>query len=198
MRRITAIVAALAALAPTREAHAQPPRRALELSAQAGYGHVFGKDYDREHELESTNGGPSLALGLAYRSPYLFVPWLELGWAALQSSREAPKSPEFNSEAPSVSRLTTAYFLAGPSVEIARFRFRAGMGLYRQSIRSTFAGHTITPSSWDMGYSVAYGVRVHDGPHFGWGLETEGLLMSETQLAYVGIGWRFWGNPWSA
>jgi hypothetical protein len=197
MRRVTVLLGVLACLASARPASSRPPRRALELSAQAGYGHVLGKDYDRTHELDSTRGGPSLALGLSYRSPYLFVPWLELGWAALQSSREAPKAREFMSEAPSESRLTTSYVLAGPGVEGGRIRFRAGIGLYRQQVTSSFAGHTITPSSWDMGYFLAYGVRVYDGPRFGCGLESAGLLMSESQLAYIGMAWRVWFNPWA-
>jgi hypothetical protein len=169
----------------------------LEVSAQTGYGHVWGKNGDRSHEIESRNGGASIAVGLAYRSPYLFVPWVEAGWAVLQWSRESPIAPEFSDQAPSISSLTTSYLLAGPSIEEGIFRFRAGMGVYRQQVTSSFAGQTITPSSWDMGYFLAYGVRAQDGPLFGWGVETQALLMSESQLAYLGFALRIWINPWA-
>ena len=178
-------------------AMAKPPRRALEVSAQTGYGHVWGKNGDRTHEMESRNGGASIAVGLAYRSPYLFVPWAEAGWAALRWSRESPKAQEFSDQAPSISRLSTSYLLLGPSIEEGVFRFRVGMGLYRQQVTSSFAGHTITPSSWDMGYFLAYGIKAHDGPRLGWGLETQALLMSESQLAYLGIAIRVWVNAWA-
>jgi hypothetical protein len=158
---------------------------------------VLGKDGDRSHEIESTNGGPTVALGFSYRSPYLFVPWAELGWAALQSNREAPKAPEFEDAAPSVSSLSTSHILLGPGVEESLFRFRAGIGLYRQQTISSFAGQRIAASSWDMGYSLAYGVRAHDGPAYGWGIEALGLLISESQLAYLGIALRVWGNVWA-
>jgi hypothetical protein len=187
----------LAVLGQVATASAKPPRRALELSAQTGYGHVWGKDGDRSHELESRNGGASVAVGVAYRTPYLFVPWVEAGWAALQWSRETPKVREFSTDAPSTSSLATTYLLLGPSVEEGIFRFRAGIGLYRQQVTSTFDGQTIAPSSWDMGYFLAYGVRVHDGPRFGWGVEAMGLLMSESQLAYLGLALRVWGNAWA-
>jgi len=177
-------------------ATAKPPRRALEVSVQTGYGLVLGNNGDRSHELESRNGGASVAVGFAYRSPYLFVPWAETGWTALQWNRELPKAREFAGQAPSTSRLTTTYLLFGPSVEEGIFRFRAGMGFYHQQVTSSFAGHTITPSTWDMGYSLSYGVRAHDGPRYGWGLETYALLMSESQLAYLGIALRVWGNAW--
>jgi hypothetical protein len=176
---------------------AEPPRRALEISAQTGYGHILGKNGDQTHELESRNGGASVAVAIAYRSPYLFVPWGEAGWASLQWSRETPKAREFYGEAPSTSSLATAYLLLGPGVEAGVFRFRAGIGLYHQQVTSTFAGRTITPASWDMGYFLAYGVRVHDGLRFGCGLETMGLLMSESQLAYLGVALRVWGNVWA-
>ena len=189
--------AAFAVLGQVGVATAKPPRRALEISVQSGYGHVWGKNGDRSHELESRNGGASVAVGIAYRTPYLFVPWVEAGWATLQWSRETPKAREFSSEAPSTSSLATAYLLLGPSVEEGVFRFRAGIGLYHQQVTSTFAGQTITPASWDMGYYLAYGVRVHDGPRFGWGVEAMGLLMSESQLTYLGIALRFWGNAWA-
>lgn len=176
---------------------ANPPRRALEVSMQAGYGHVWGKNDDRTHEMESRNGGASIAAGVAYRSPYLFVPWVEAGWTALRWSRESPKASEFSDQAPSISSLSTTYLLLGPGIEEGAFRFRAGIGVYRQQVASSFAGHTITPSSWDMGYFLAYGIRAHDGPRFGWGLETQALLMSESQLAYLGIALRVWGNAWA-
>lgn len=178
-------------------AMANPPRRALEVSTQIGYGHVWGKNGDRAHEMESRNGGASIAVGLAYRSPYLFVPWAEFGWAALRWSRESPKAHEFSDQGPSTSSLSTSYLLLGPSIEVGVFRFRAGMGAYRQQVTSSFVGHTITPSSWDMGYFLAYGIRAYDGPRFGWGLETQALLMSESQLAYLGIALRVWGNAWA-
>jgi len=188
---------AIAVLAPSQTAMAKPPHSALELSVQAGYGHVLGKNGERSHEIESRNGGALLAVGLAYRTPYLFVPWAEVGWAALQWSREKPKTLEFSEQAPSTSSLTTNYLLLGPSVEEGIFRFRAGMGLYQQRVTSTFAGRTIGPSVWNMGYFLAYGVRAYDGPRFGWGLETVALLMSESQLAYFGVALRVWGNAWA-
>lgn len=197
MRIATSAVVAFSIFGCPGLATAKPPRRALEVSAQTGCGHVWGKNGDRSHDIESRNGGPSIAVGLAYRSPYLFVPWIEAGWSALQWSRESPKAPEFSDEAPSVSSLSTSYLLAGPSIEEGIFRFRAGMGLYRQQVTSRFAGHTISPSSWDMGYFLAYGVRAQDGPRFGWGIETQALLMSESQLAYLGIALRIWTNPWA-
>lgn len=197
MRIATGAVVAFSIFGHAGLATAKPPRRALEVSAQTGYGHVWGKNGDRSHEIESRNGGPSIAVGLAYRSPYLFVPWIEAGWTALQWSREGPKVPEYSDQAPSVSSLSTSYLLAGPSIEEGIFRFRAGMGLYRQQVTSSFAGHTVNPSSWDMGYFLAYGVRAQDGPRFGWGIETQALLMSESQLAYLGIALRIWTNPWA-
>lgn len=178
-------------------ATANPPRRSLEVSVQSGYGHVWGKNGDRTHELESRNGGALVAAAVAYRTRYLFVPWAEAGWAALQWSRETPKAREFSGEAPSTSRLSAAYLLLGPAIEAGVFRFRAGIGLYRQQVTSTFAGQTITPASWDMGYFLAYGVRAYDGPRCGWGLETMGLLMSESQIAYLGISLRGWINAWA-
>jgi hypothetical protein len=197
MSRIDFAFVALGILGHASIATAKPPRRALEVSVQAGYGHVLSRNGDRTHELESRNGGASVAVGLAYRSPYLFVPWAEAGWAELQWSREAPKAREFANQGPSTSSLTTNYLLLGPSVEEGIFRFRAGMGLYNQQVTSSFAGHTITPSTWDMGYFLAYGVRAHDGPRYGWGLETQALLMSESQLAYLGISFRIWVNAWA-
>ncbi|MBN1609626.1 MAG: hypothetical protein JW940_23540 [Polyangiaceae bacterium] len=164
----------------------------------AGVGHVLGKSYDRSHEIAATNGGPSVALGVAYRSQYLFVPWVEAGWAELQTSRERPKATPFSAETASDSRLSTSYLLLGPSVEYNRLRWRAGVGMYRTQVWSRFAGRTIEPSSWDMGYSLAYGVRVHDERLCGWGLEAFGLLMSESQLAYVGLALRVWGNAWTS
>ncbi len=196
MKRIRVAVVVFGTLTNANLAMAKPPRRALEVSAQMGYGQVWGKNGDRSHELESRNGGVSVAFGLAYRSPYLFVPWAEVGWAALQWSRENPKSLEFSTQASSISSLSTTYLVLGPSIEEGIFRFRAGMGVFRQQVTSNFAGHTITPSSWDMGYFLAYGVRAYDGPRFGWGLETQALLMSESQLAYLGIALRVWGNTW--
>ncbi len=187
----------IAATLMSQAAQAAPPRRALELSAQTGLGRTFGKSSDRSYELASSNGGPMAALSLSYRSPYLFVPWLEVGWAELQWSRERPKAAEFATLAPSESKLTTSYVLLGPAVEEGPLRFRAGIGLYHTQVTSSFAGHTITPASWDMGYFLAYGVRVHDGPRYGWGLEATGLLMSESQLAYLGLALRVWGNAWS-
>jgi hypothetical protein len=197
MRRISVAVVVFSISGHVAIAMAKPPRRAVEVSAQAGYGHVWGKNGDRSHEIESHNGGASIAVGLAYRSPYLFVPWAEVGWVPLQWSRESPKAPEFTTQAPSSSSLSTSYFLLGPSIEEGIFRFRAGMGAYRQQVTSSYAGHTITPSSWDMGYFLAYGIRAYDGPRFGWGLETQALLMSESQLAYLGIALRVWGNAWA-
>ena len=197
MKWTTFALSALAVFGQAEVASARPPRRALELSAQTGYGQVWGKNGDRSHELESRNGGALFAVGIAYRTPYLFVPWAECGWAALQWSREAPRAHEYYGEAPSTSSLATAYLLLGPSVEEGVFRFRAGIGVYRQQVTSTFAGQRISPATWDMGYLVAYGVRAHDGPHFGWGLEAVGLLMSESQLAYLGVALRFWGNAWA-
>jgi hypothetical protein len=178
-------------------ASAAPPRSAFELSAQAGLGHTFGKESDRSYEIASGNGGPTVAIGSSFRTPYLFVPWIELGWAELQWSRERPKNAEFARLAPSNSKLTTSYLLLGPAVEEGPFRFRAGIGLYHTQVTSSFAGHTITPSSWDMGYFLAYGLRVQDGLRYGWGLEAIGLLMSESQLAYLCLAVRVWGNAWA-
>lgn len=197
MRWPTLLGLALAALARTSTLAARPPHRAMELSAQAGYGHVWGQDGDRSRELEARNGGPSMAVGLAYRTPYLFVPWAELGWAALQWSRELPRSPEFSGEHPSYSSLSTTYLQLGPGVEAGPFRFRAGIGMYHQQVTSAFAGRVISPSSWDMGYFLAYGIRADDGPRYGWGIETIGLLMSESQLAFFGLALRIWGNTWA-
>ena len=70
--------------------------------------------------------------------------------------------------------------------------------MFRTQVKSRFAGSTIEPSSWDMGYSLAYGVRLQDEPLYGWGLEAFGLLMSESQLAYLGLALRVWGNPWTS
>jgi hypothetical protein len=197
MKLPTLAFAVFAVLGQVHLATAQPPQRALEISAQTGYGHVWGKNGDRSHEIESRNGGVSFAVGIAYRTPYLFVPWAEGGWAALQSSRETSKSREFSSEGPSTSSLATAYLLLGPGVEASVFRFRSGIGIYRQEVTSRFAGQNMAATSWDMGYFLAYGVRVHDGPRFGWGMEAMALLMSESQLAYLGIAVRVWGNAWS-
>jgi hypothetical protein len=197
MRRIGVAVVVFSTSGYVSIAMAKPPRRALEVSAQTGYGHVWGKNGDRSHEIESRNGGPSIALGLSYRSPYLFVPWAEVGWTALRWSRESPKAHAFLDQTPSISSLSTSYLLLGPSIEEGIFRFRAGMGAYRLQVTSSFAGHTITPSSWDMGYFLSYGMRAYDGPRFGWGLETQALLMSESQLAYLGIALRVWGNAWA-
>jgi hypothetical protein len=197
VRWSSVLVVLLALGAPVRRASAEPPRRSLELSLQAGYGDTLGQLGDRRSELEATNGGGSFALGLAFRTPYLFVPWAEIGWAALRSSRDAPKSEEFAADDASSSRLTASYGLVGPSFETGPLRFRAGVGLYRQQVTSTFVGRTIEPTSWDMGYFLGYGIRAYDGPRFGCGLETMGLLMSESQLAYVGLALRVWGNVWA-
>lgn len=173
---------------------AAPPHRVLEISGQLGVGHLLAKQDDRSHETESRNGGGTLALGLAYRTRYLLEPWVEVGWAALQWRRELAKLPEYSGKGVSTSSLGTTYFLLGPGVEAHPFRFRVGIGLYHQQIKASFLGTTITPSTWDMGYFLSYGVRGFDGPRYGWGLEAMALLMSESQMAYLGIAFRVWGN----
>ena len=192
-----ATVAMLTLLSGNAYGGAAPPQQALEVSTQVGVGHLVGKAWNRKHERSATNGGFSAAVAVAYRSDYLFVPWLQAGWAQLASNREAPKAQEFSAEAASESSLSARYFLAGPAVEEGPLRFRVGMGLYQLRVTSAFAGTTMHAQVWDMGYFVGYGVRIQESGGCGWGLETEALLMSESQLAYFGIAVRFWGSPWA-
>lgn len=172
--------------------HASETAPHLELSASGGLGHTFGRTWDRSAEVASSNGGLFVGVEAAYRSPYLFVPWLQLGWAELLSSEERPKSEEFAEMANSRSSLTTSYALLGPAVEEGPMRFRVGIGVYRVQVTSTFAGTTATPAEWDMGYFVGYGVRVRQWNALGLGIDAQGLLMSESSLAFFGLALRGW------
>jgi hypothetical protein len=190
MKGILIPIGAAACLASVGTAPAAEKPAALELSAHAGIGHTFGRSWDRSREVESSNGGFTLGIEAGYRTGYLFMPWLQLGWAQLYSGQEKPQDPEYAAQPNSESTLTAGYIVAGPAVEEGPLRFRVGRGAYRLQVRSTFAGSTINPVSWNMGYFCGYGVRLQRSRHFGWGLDAEGLLMSESGLAFLGLGIR--------
>jgi hypothetical protein len=188
---LTAAVVAMA-----REAAADPPRRAVEASVSLGYGHALLPAFDRSRETSSTNGGFFWSLGAAYRSRYLFIPWIEIGSAPIYRSVERVKPDQPSTLGQSRSSLSTAYLAVGPAVAFGPARLRAGMGLYRMQVESSFGGHTIDPAVYDLGYLASYRIHARSGRRGAWGLDLTALLISEAQLVCIGLSLVGSVNPW--
>ena len=125
---------------------------AWELDAFVGYGQLAFPWPDTA-AFSWWNGGPAVALSVAYRGPHFTHPFLDFSWIPVLSSGASTYLPATNG-ATTTSNSSSALGLAiGPGWDIDWFRVRAGVGLYSVSVKSTVGGvsnstSATTSASW--------------------------------------------------
>ena len=189
-----ALVLALA-LAVTTTAHAAEPQAAAEpaehsaweLDAFVGYGQL-AFPWPDTGALSWWNGGPAVALSVAYRGPHFTHPFLDLSWLPILSSGTTTYLPGTNGTATSSNSSSALGLAIGPGWDIDWFRVRAGVGLYSVSAKSTVDGVTNSTSAVSIGFMGALAAQVWRPEPFVLGVEVRMVaLQSPTSGIYESL-----------
>jgi len=190
---------ALAAATTVRAAEPQAPTEpaehsAWELDAFVGYGQLAFPWPDTA-ALSWWNGGPAVALSVAYRGPHFTHPFLDLSWVPVLSSGTTTYLPGTNGTATSSNSSSALGLAIGPGWDIDWFRVRVGVGLYSVSVKSTVEGVTNSTSATSLGFMGALAAQVWRPEPFALGVEvrmvalqspTSGIYESLWQLGITG------------
>ena len=185
-----------AALVAATSVHAAEPQvapepaehSAWELDLFAGYGQLAFPWPDTS-TFSWWNGGPAVALSVAYRGPHFTHPFLDLSWVPVLSSGSSTYVPGTNGTTTSSSSSSALGLAIGPGWDIDWFRVRAGVGLYSVSVKSTVGGVTNSTSSATIGFMGALAAQVWRPEPFGLGVE---LRMVALQSPASGIYESLW------
>jgi hypothetical protein len=153
---------------PARNAHAQsgapveplvlsekPKLSAIELSVHAAFARTLTARPNVNREIESTPGGPHVAVSVLYRSRYFLSPFVDVSTTRLYASRERVDIGSAGGIVVSDNRLRANGAVVGAALDLARLRLQAGLGVYQLAVTSTVLGRTIRPKELAMGYLFA-------------------------------------------
>lgn len=183
-----ALAAASTAHAAEPQAAAEPAEHsAWELDAFVGYGQL-AFPWPDTGALSWWNGGPAVALGVAYRGPHFTHPFLDLSWVPVLSSGATTYLPGTNGTATASNSSSALGLAIGPGWDIDWFRVRAGVGLYSVSSKSTVDGVTNSTSAVSIGFMGALAAQVWRPEPFGLGVEVRMVaLQSPTSGIYESL-----------
>ncbi len=188
--RALLLALALAAATSAQAADPQPApvyHSAWELDAFVGYGQIAFPFPDTAADNWS-NGGPALALGVAYRGPHFTHPFLDISWIPVLSSGRNTYVPGTNSGLVSTSSSSALGLAIGPGWDIDWFRVRVGVGLYDVFVSSTVNGVTNSTSALSIGFMAALAAQVWRPEPFALGVEARVVgLQSPTNGFYEAL-----------
>ena len=166
------------ALAAATNVHAAEPQAApapaehsaWELDAFVGYGQLAFPWPDTS-AYSWWNGGPAVALSVAYRGPHFTHPFVDISWVPVLSSGKSSYMPFTNGTAATSNSSSALGLAIGPGWDIDWFRVRAGVGLYNVSVKSTVDGVSNSASALSIGFMGALAAQVWRPEPFGLGVE---------------------------
>lgn len=173
-----ALTASSTALAQATPAPKAPPAAeaseptAWELDAYVGYGQLAWPMPDTS-TLAWGNGGPAFALTVAYRGAHFTHPFFDISYVPIYSSAQYVNTIGSSS-------ITTVYatnsaaalgFVIGAGWDVDWFRFRVGLGLYDQIVKTNVSGTTNTVNQLGIGFMAAASAYVWRPDPFALGVE---------------------------
>ncbi len=201
MRRLAialALLAAPSARAETPAAAGEGPSYVWELDAFAGYGQLAYPALDTAN-VNWSNGGPGFALAVAYRGPHFTHPFLELSYVPIIASGRSVYAAGSTGAQPAFASNSSwaVGLMFGPGFDVDRFRFRAGIGFYSVSVKTTVLDVTNTVSKLDLGFVAAASAFVWRREPFAVGVEAR---IAALQTPFTGISQAMWelglGGRW--
>ena len=170
---VSSTALAQGAPAPQAPPPAEPSApTAWELDAYVGYGQLAWPMPDRS-TLVWGNGGPAFALTVAYRGEHFTHPFFDISYVPIYSSGQFVNTVG-NSSIGTVYATNSAYalgFVIGAGWDIDWFRFRVGLGLYDQVVRTNVTGTSNTVSQMGIGFMAAASALVWRPDPFAVGVE---------------------------
>jgi opacity protein-like surface antigen len=163
-----------------------PAVSAIEVDLHLGYGFMVLPKVDHRGETFSRNGGPTVGLGVIYRSSYFLSPVLDVVFQPLyRSTRDVDvgAGPTTNS-----ASLRTLGVSLGAVLDIWKLRLGAGIGDYKVLVRSSLNGNSLRASEWDMGYTCSAGVFLWNSPRLRIGLESRVGMIIDAETTFFSIG----------
>jgi len=170
---VSSTALAQGAPAPQAPPPAEPSApTAWELDAYVGYGQLAWPMPDRS-TLAWGNGGPAFALTVAYRGDHFTHPFFDISYVPIYSSAQYVNTIGASSIG-TVYAENSSYalgFVIGAGWDIDWFRFRVGMGLYDQFVRTNVTGTPNTVSQMGIGFMAAASALVWRPDPFAIGVE---------------------------
>lgn len=171
---------------PTLARAEESPRHAVELGGELAFARMLAPSPSHANELSRMNGGAAFALGAAYRSPFLFTPFVELAYTPLYASDARTR---FANPAGTIRSSSQAWSgVVGLGLDFDRIRFRAGIGLYDFAVDSTLGASTAKASELDMGYLFGFGATLLRRGRFRMGVDLRLGLVTDAETMFMSLG----------
>ena len=167
-----ALAVSSTALAQGAPAAEPPVPTAWELDAYVGYGQLAWPMPDKS-TLAWGNGGPAFALTVAYRGEHFTHPFFDISYVPIYSSAQYVNTIG-NASIGTVYATNSAAalgFVIGAGWDIDWFRFRVGLGLYDQIVKTNVSGTTNTVNQMGIGFMAAASALVWRPDPFAVGVE---------------------------
>jgi hypothetical protein len=185
-----ALAAATSVQAADPKATQEPAARSVwELDAFVGYGQIAFPFPDTASDLW-WNGGPALALSVAYRGPHFTHPFVDISWVPVLSSGRNTYIPGSNTGTVSSSSSSAIGLAIGPGWDIDWFRVRVGVGLYDVFVSSTVNGVTNSTSAASIGFMAALAAQVWRPDPFALGLEARVVGLQSPMNGFYEALWQ--------
>jgi hypothetical protein len=164
------------------------PRHVIEVGVAGLYERMTTSVANGAGTISSQRGGNGLALSVTYRSPFFLSPFLDVAYYPLYASARAVDLGTLGGRATATGSLAAVAFMAGPALDVFRFRLRAGVGTHDVIVRSTVLGQTTHAAESDMGYLLALDGYLLQTERLRIGLELRAAFIIEADVTTVGIG----------
>jgi hypothetical protein len=162
------------------------PLSALEVDLHLGYGFMVQPKVDHRGETFSRNGGPTVGLGVIYRTSYFLSPALDFVFQPLyRSTRDVDVGAGLTTNSASLRTLGVSL---GAVLDVWKLRLGVGVGDYKVLVHSTLNGNTLSASEWDMGYTFSAGMFLWNSPRLRIGLESRVGMIIDAQTSFFSIG----------
>lgn len=172
----------------------KPTTRQLEVGAFGGINWVNGEPQNYATSQTSSTVGFDAALTLTLRTHYFLDPFIDVSYAHLSAGDTDVVVPPASTPTQVSSRLFTWNFAIGPSIDLWRLRFRAGVGLSTIVVNHEFAGQDNTVNSLSMSTMITCSADLITIPRFRTGIEARWVTMPGAALAYWAAGLSFRGD----
>jgi hypothetical protein len=160
------------------EAKAVEPEtpHAWELDLFVGYGQVAypGTDFA---DVAWSNGGPGVAVDIAYRGPHFTHPFFELSYVPVLASGRDVNVYDPSASNPAIGTVyaknyaTAVGFLIGPGFDVDWFRARLGIGFYDYEVKTYLGDSSSSISQVTLGFLASVAAFVWRPEPFALGVE---------------------------
>jgi hypothetical protein len=184
-----ALLGALAIMACSNIALGEGPKRhAVELGVTGIVERATPPNGTFPGVISTRQGGGALAVSLAYRSPYLLTPFVDVAYYPLYERARVVDLGSLGGRATASGSLVAVGFMGGLALDLFRIRVRVGVGTYDVITHSNVAASSIGAAESDFGYLFALDGTVLQTARFRLGLETRAAFVVEANVVALGMG----------